>query len=149
MTTPVVIDSTCLIGLERIGQLDILPALFEPVIIPPAVQREFGISLPWLGVVTPCDQGMVVALKMLVDEGEAEAIALAYESKYQMILDDRQARAVAKNMGLFFIGTVGILVRAKQKGVVSAIKPLLEALESNGFYLSEALKVEALHLVGE
>lgn len=92
---------------------------------------------------------MVVALKMLVDEGEAEAIALAYESKYQMILDDQQARAVAKNMGLFFIDTVGILVRAKQKGVVSAIKPLLEALESNGFYLSEALKVEALHLVGE
>ena len=70
-------------------------------------------------------------------------------SKYQIILDDRQARAVAKSMGLFFIGTVGILVRAKQKGVVSAIKPLLEALESNGFYLSEGLRVEALHLVGE
>ncbi len=48
MTNSVVADSTCLIGLERIEHLDILPALFEPILIPPAVQQEFGISLPWL-----------------------------------------------------------------------------------------------------
>lgn len=48
MKEPVVVDSTCLIGLERIRQIDILPTLFEPVVIPPEVNREFGVSLPWL-----------------------------------------------------------------------------------------------------
>lgn len=46
-------DSTCLIGLERIERLDVLPALLEPVLIPPAVQQEFGIALPWLRVEAP------------------------------------------------------------------------------------------------
>ena len=69
MTNPVVADSTCLIGLERIEHLDILPALFDPVLIPPAVQQEFGVSLSWLQVDFPADQGLVIALKMVVDEG--------------------------------------------------------------------------------
>lgn len=149
MTNPVVADSTCLIGLERIEHLDILPALFEPILIPPAVQQEFGISLPWLQVEVPTDQGMVVALKMLVDRGEAEAIALAYQRKLQMILDDRQARSVARNMGVSFIGTVGVLVKAKQAALIPALKPLLDELELNGFYLNEALKAEAINIVGE
>jgi uncharacterized protein len=149
MTNPVVADSTCLIGLERIEHLDILPALFEPILIPPAVQQEFGIVLPWLQVEVPTDPGMVVALKMLVDRGEAEAITLAYQRKLQIILDDRQARSVARNMGISFIGTVGILVRAKQAALIPALKPLLDELELNGFYLNEALKAEAIHIVGE
>ena len=74
MKEPVVTDSTCLIGLERIGCLDVLPALFEPILIPPEVHKEFGTSLPWLTVEAPTDQGLVAALKMLVDDGEAEAI---------------------------------------------------------------------------
>jgi predicted nucleic acid-binding protein len=149
VSEPVVTDSTGLIGLERIGRLDVLPALFEPILIPPAVQLEFGVTLPWLQVEMPADQGLAVALKMLVDQGEAEAIALAYECSYQLILDDRQARTVARNMGLSFIGTVGVLVKAKQARFIQALKPLLEALELNGFYLSEALKAEALNLAGE
>jgi uncharacterized protein len=149
MTNPVVADSTCLIGLERIEHLDILPALFEPILIPPAVQQEFGISLPWLQVEVPTDQGMVVALKMLVDQGEAEAIALAYQRKLQIILDDRQARSVARNMGISFIGTVGVLVKAKQAALIPALKPLLDELELNGFYLNAALKAEAINIVGE
>jgi predicted nucleic acid-binding protein len=149
MNSVVITDSTCLIGLERIGYLDLLPALFEEIIIPQAVQEEFGISLPWLQVESPSDLGMVGAIKMLVDEGEAEAIALAYERGFQIILDDRQARSVAKNMGISMIGTVGVLVKAKQAGLIPCLKPLLNELQVNGFYLTEALKVEALKLVGE
>jgi uncharacterized protein len=74
-----VVDSACLIGLERIGRLDILPALFDPVLIPPEVAREFGISLLWLRVEAPANLPLLSALKMLVDDGEAEAIALAGE----------------------------------------------------------------------
>jgi predicted nucleic acid-binding protein len=57
----------------------VLPALYEPVASPPEVHREFAISLPWLKVESPSDKTLVAALGLLVDEGEAEAIALACE----------------------------------------------------------------------
>ncbi|MBC6424446.1 MAG: DUF3368 domain-containing protein [Hormoscilla sp. SP5CHS1] len=148
MIESVVTDSTSLIGLERIGRLDILPGLFEPILVPPAVQQEFGISLPWLQIVTP-DIGIATSLKIVVDDGEAEAIALAYQQGLQIILDDQQARKVARNMGISIIGTIGVLVKAKQAELISALKPLLDRLEMNGFYMTSALKAEALKVVGE
>ena len=149
MKESVVVDSTCLIGLERMGQLELLPALFEPILIPPEVQREFGMSLAWLTVETPADQAFVSALKMLVDDGEAEAIALAHERGLQIILDDRRARSVGKRLGVAIIGTVGVLVRAKRSGLIPSLKTLIHELEACEFYISEALKAEALRLVNE
>ena len=149
MSEHIVTDSTSLIALERIGHLEILPALFEHVFIPPAVAREFGISLPWLRVEKFSDQTLVVALKMMIDDGEAEAIALAQEQKCRIILDDQQARSVGINMGLRVIGTVGILVLAKKKEILSAIEPVLQNLDDTGFYISTALKEEALRLAEE
>lgn len=149
MKEAVVVDSTCLIGLERIGRLDILPALFEPVLIPPEVAREFGISLSWLNVESPDNTALLSALKMLVDVGEAEAIALAKERGYKIVLDDRQARLVGRNLNLMIIGTIGLLVKAKRSGIMPMIKPALDDLEENGFYLSIELKEEVLRLVNE
>jgi uncharacterized protein len=145
----IVVDSTCLIGLERINRLDILPALFDPILIPPEVAREFGTSLSWLSVEAPANLALLSALKMLVDDGEAEAIALVSERSYKIVLDDRQARLVGSNLRLTIIGTVGILVKAKLNGIISVLKPVFDDLEANGFYLSSALKEEALRLVGE
>lgn len=149
MRERVVVDSTCLIGLERIARLDILPALFDPVTIPPEVAREFGVALPWLKIEAPADGALITALKMLVDDGEAEAIALARSLGCELILDDRQARAVARNLGLRVVGTIGILIRAKREGIINALKPVLDELERAGFYLGGELKEEALRLVGE
>ena len=81
MNERIATDSTCLIALERIVHLEILPTLFEHVLIPPAVAREFGISFPWLRVESVSDQTLIVALKMMIDDGEAEAIALAQDQK--------------------------------------------------------------------
>lgn len=89
---PAILDSACLIGLERVNLLDLLPKLLEPLIAPPAVIAEFGSCPGWLAVVTPQDAGMVAALRLVVDAGESEAIALAYEQKRRIILDDRKAR---------------------------------------------------------
>ena len=149
MSERVVADSTCLIALERIDQIEILPALFESVLIPPAVAQEFGTSLPWLKVERLSDQVLVVVLKMMIDDGEAEAITLSQEQKCRIILDDRQARRVGQDMGLRVIGTVGILILAKQRGILSTIKPVLQNLDDTGFYISEALKDEALHIAEE
>jgi len=146
---PIVTDSTCLIGLKRIGHLDLLPALFEPIMIPPEVGREFGITLAWLRIEVPSDAAMAATLKLLVDNGEAEAIALASERKVRIVLDDRQARLVAKNLGIPIIGTVGVLAKAKQAGIIAVLKPVLSKLEAKGFYISDALKEEALRIAGE
>ena len=91
----------------------------------------------------------MAVLRLLVDAGEAEAIALASEKGCRLISDDKQARAVAKRLGVSVIGTVGILVRAKQEGVITEIKPILDDLEANSFFISQALRDEALRLVGE
>ena len=110
----IISDSACLIGLERIQALDLLPGLFDPIVIPPEVQREFGTALPWLHVEPPSNIGLIASLKLMVDDGEAEAIALAYEKGWRIILDDRHARKIAARLGVAMIGTVGILVKAKR-----------------------------------
>lgn len=91
----------------------------------------------------------MTALQLLVDEGEAAAIALAAELGWHVVLDDRKARRIARQMGLKVIGTIGVLVKAKQAGIIPTIMPLLEALGTAGFHLSAPLKSEALRLAGE
>ena len=88
------------------------------------------------------------ALNITVDVGEAEAIALAHERRCRIILDDRKARTVAVRLGVPVTGTVGLLLKAKQVGVISAILPLLDALDDH-FHVSRALCVEALRFAGE
>ncbi len=149
MSESVVSDSTCLIGLERVGKSDILPALFDSVMIPPEVEREYGGKFDWLKVESLTNNLLVVALEMVVDAGEAEAIALASEKNCLLITDDKQARAAARRLGVNLIGTVGILIRAKQSGIISQIKPILNALDANDFRISHALREEALKIAGE
>ena len=149
MKEAVVADSTCLIGLERIGELSISPKLFEPIMIPPEVEREFGNKLSWLKTENLTSSVLVAALRLTVDAGEAEAIALANEKNCLLISDDKQARLAAKRLGVSVIGTVGVLVRAKQSGVIHSLKPILDDLELNNFFISRALRDEALKLVGE
>ncbi len=146
---PVVVDTSSLIALEKIGRLDLLPVLFEPVRAPPAVAREYG-SLPPRVVITMLDAPAVAdALGISLGRGEAEAIALAAEHGCRVILDDHQARATADRMGVSKIGTVGVLIRAKRAGLISEVRPLLDALDHAGFRLDAALKQRALALAGE
>lgn len=149
MREPAVVDSTCLIGLDQINRLDLLPKLFEPVHAPPEVERESGFTPEWLTIEKPSNPDLISVLKLMVDDGEAEAIALALERKWRIVLDDLRARALAQQMGLKIIGTVGILIRAKRAGLLPWISPLLNELTAKGFRLSEDLKREALLLVGE
>ncbi len=149
MKEPVVADSTCLISLERIGALDILPVLFQPIFIPPEVEREFGVPVPWLRLEKPVNTALTASLGLLVDKGEAEVIALAKERDIRVILDDQQARAIAADLNLRVIGTLGCILKARQIGELEAVKPLIERLEQAGFFLSAALKDEAIRLAGE
>ncbi|HYU35961.1 MAG TPA: DUF3368 domain-containing protein [Thermoanaerobaculia bacterium] len=142
-------DSTCLIALERLGQLDLLPALFEPIYAPREVAREFGLPLSWLNVVDLADPDRVIFLSASVDAGEAEAIVLAKELGLKIILDDLRARRLAHRFELKVIGTLGILVRAKKQGFLDRLRPLLDQLEGIGFHMTQELREEVLRQASE
>ena len=94
------------------------------------------------GNVIPTDTALIAALRMLVDDGEAEAIALASEKAWRLVVDDLRARSVARNLGVPIIGTIGVLVRAKQAAIITFLRPLLNDLEASGFHMSNTLKEE-------
>lgn len=145
-----VTNSTCLIGLERIERLDILPQVFSTITIPTAVAAEVGIEADWLIVRTVQNLAVVATLKTQVDSGEAEAIATAMElGDVFVILDDRKARLLSLQLSLKVIGTVGMLLRAKRFGVIAEIKPLLTALNQVDFRISQALIQKAVQIAGE
>jgi len=89
-------------------------------------------------------------LELSLGPGEAETIILGKElSADYVILDERLAREVASQMGLKVIGLLGILVKVKEKGIISQIKPLIEVLREERFRISEDLAEKILVMVGE
>jgi predicted nucleic acid-binding protein len=145
----IVCDSTCLIALERSRRLELLPELFGEVFVPPAVAGEFGRDFAWLKVRKPADANHVAALKLQLDAGEAEAIALAKELDAVVILDDLPARRVARMQQQQFVGLVRLLILAKTAGKLTAIRPAIESLRAAGFFMSDTLVAEALRLARE
>jgi len=145
-----VTNSTCLIGLERIARLDLLPQVFSVIVAPSVVQTEVGFSVEWLEIQDASNREAALALGTQLDAGEAEAIALARElGDTVVILDDKKARRIAREMGLRVLGTAGILVRAKRQGILSQVEPLLKALQQAGFHMTKILYHETLRLANE
>ena len=108
-------------------------------------------STSWLTVRKVANESLVSLLRMELDAGEAEAIALFSEEPVEAILlDEKNARRVARRMGLPVLGTVGILIWAKQTGLIPTLKEQLDALQTQGqFRLSQFVYQQALNRVGE
>ncbi len=151
----VVADATPLIALLDTGRIGLLQSLYREVLIPPAVRDESfslpGRTLPaWFRVQSPRLPIPGNVLEARLGQGETEAIALALDVRAELLLvDDRQARGVARRMGLSTAGTVSVLIRAKETGLISTLKPLLDGLVGTGFRISETLYRDALARVGE
>jgi hypothetical protein len=84
-------------------------------------------------------------------DGEAEAITLAVRREAKLLLmDDRRARRVAElAYRLRVKGVAGVLVVAKRRGFITAVRPLLEAMRGRGYYLSQRLIERACREAGE
>jgi len=156
----VVADASPLIALAILGRLDLLDKLFIEVLVPTAVYQEATQqNKPHAQEIKQFIQDKVVAASNLldvqkfnndVDLGEAEAIALALEKGIANILiDDGKGRRFVQSKGLQPIGTIGMLLQAKRKGLIPEIKPLLETLKSNRIRISPLLMQQALLLAGE
>ena len=148
---PTIADTSCLIGLEAIGRLELLKQLYGNVMIPTAVAVEWKPHPPgWISIETVRNRSLVRLLGNRLGAGEAETIALAVErGARRIILDDKQARRIAQQYELPLTGTVGVILRAKERGLLSAVKPILGELRQNGFSISDGLLTEALRLAGE
>ena len=106
-------------------------------------------QLTWLEIRKPEPQ-VLQPLSILVDPGEAEAIALAQTVAGSIVLlDDSQARRVAERFNIPRIGTLGILRRAKKMGLLEKIRPHVEYLRSNNIYMADNLVAAVLLDVGE
>ncbi|MEL6779658.1 MAG: DUF3368 domain-containing protein [Cyanobacteria bacterium J06597_16] len=159
--TAIIADSSPLISLAIIGQIDLLPQLYPSVLLPPAVWDEVtiqGAGLPgaqvvseatWLTIQAP-DPLALEPLSILVDRGEAEVIALAQQTPNSIVLlDDAQARRVAERLGIRKIGTLGILRRAKKGGLIDEVKGYIQQLRRQGIYIRPSLVDAVLRDVGE
>ena len=147
----IIADASCLIALSNIEELELLQAVYKEVIITPEVQAEFGNPIPkWIKIEEVADTKKTQLLELELDKGESSAIALAVENENSLlIIDERKGRLVAKRMGLLIIGTQGIIIKAKENGIIERLKPILEKLEKVRFRISPKLKKQILDKVGE
>lgn len=157
----VICNTSPLQYLHQLGALRFVPALVKTITVPPSDQEELnagrrlGLHLPdlqsldWITVRRPSSS---LALPLVTDlgPGEREVLALALETSDSVcVLDDALARRVAKILQLRITGTLGVLIDAKRAGLISAVRPLLDQLQSLGFRLAPHTRLAVLRLAGE
>ncbi|RVU83654.1 hypothetical protein EOL70_15110 [Leucothrix sargassi] len=147
----IVSDTTSLIVLDELKSLDLLCRLFECVLIPEAVFSELQVGSPAVKatlekagcfeLITLENSEQLLSLKLVLDAGESEAIALAVERKLPVLIDERKGRQIARQLKLTVTGFAGILILAVRKDVLSADEAiaLMDQAMNNGYCLSEKL----------
>ena len=151
MPKPIISDTSCLIVLSNIGELQLLQKIYGSIITTKEVAEEFSEALPfWIEVKSATSKYYQQILEIQIDKGEASAIALALEiPNCILILDDLKARKIATHLGLTITGTIGVLIKGKLQGHLTSIKPSLEKLSKLNFRISDDLIMAALDLAGE
>lgn len=139
MPDAVIPDTSCLIIFDKIGRLEILKEVYGRVCTTPEISQEFVKPLPgWIQLIEVRDKKYLNFLETRVDIGEASAIALAAETDNSLlILDDLKARKLAEQLVLVYTGTLGVIAKAKQKGLIRKIKPVIDELRQTDFRISE------------
>ena len=159
----VVSNTSPIINLAAVGQLDLLRQLYGQIVIPQAVYTEIvgrGAGQPgadevaafdWIQPRQVVNRTAVTALQLELDDGEAEAIALAVEANADLLLlDEALGRDIAARFGLRFIGLLGCLVEAKNRELVSAVRPIVDDLiEKASFWIGRPLYERVLQAAGE
>ena len=164
MSHPIVADASPLIALARAGLLRLLRDLYGQVLVPSAVHEELEIARRrpgyesleealaegWLAPVAVQAVEGQERLGRLVGRGEREAILLATRHACRFLLiDERSGRAAAEKQGIPVVGTGGVLLAAKQQGLIPSVAAVLDQLAALRFRLSGELRHRLLELAGE
>ena len=148
----VVLNATPIISLNAIGRLDLLEKLYNKIYIPQAVYEEVCVdgdevidknnllSFPKFSIERISNNDAKKYFSASLHKGEVETMILASELGVDLcIIDDQVARNHAKFLGLKVTGTLGVLVKSKEKGIVESVTPLMDTLIQRGIYVSNKL----------
>ena len=151
MPKVIIADTSCLILLEKIEELTLLHKLFKEICITEEIANEFGSVLPnWIKIVSPVDKKYQKVIEASVDLGEASAIAFAIEQEdCLLIIDDFKGRRFAKQLGIKITGSLGIILNAKEMGIIESVKDILEKVNSTNFRLPITLVDQIIKESGE
>jgi predicted nucleic acid-binding protein len=154
-----VADSSALVALSVCDSLTLLDQLFKEVIVPEAVflevvkgdKPEANVLKKYLQEkVRKVDMRSFIYLDGNADAGETEAMLLyKQELADKLLIDDRRGRRIAKINGINTIGSLGILLSAKQAGLISKIKPQIENIAASRVYLTQSLIEMVLEIARE
>ena len=147
----IVSDTSCLILLLKIDEIGILKEMSNQVFVTSVIKDELKQDLPgWIQVLDPRDKHYQSILEIDLDKGEASAIALMLElDDAILIIDDLKGRKLAEKLGFKFSGTLGLLLKAKQIGIIKRIKPVLDKIRLTNFRFSEKLFTDILNQAKE
>lgn len=147
----VIADTSCFILLDKINELSILQKVFHTVFTTQEIVAEFRKDLPgWVQVKAVTNKEYQLLLQLEVDNGEASAIALSIEEgNALLIIDDNKARKLAAKLNLAYTGTMGVILKAKQSGIIPHIKPIIEKIQLTNFRFSEKNYKDLLLLANE
>jgi len=147
----VIADASCFIVLFKIEELELLREVFEEVFTTTEIAKEFGHPLPsWVKIRSVTDKSRQLSFEHEVDSGEASALALSFEIKNAIvIIDDYKARKLAEKLQINYTGTLGLILRAKQEGIIPSVKELLLKIKSTNFRYSEEILMQILRDAGE
>ncbi len=147
----VVVNSTPLIILGNIDGLKILQELYGEIIIPRAVFEEvtskdddaklkLSQNLSWIKVLEVQDKSNRKMYQAKLHDGEVEVMMLSNEiSADLLVIDDNAAKKTAKFLGFTVTGTLGVILKAKSEGIIPQVKPILDEILRQGFYISSKL----------
>jgi predicted nucleic acid-binding protein len=158
-----VADSGPLIALARVDRLELPARYFESVLVTVTVWEEVtrkpdapemprltsALAAELIELVPEPESIPDAVLRHTIDAGERGAIALALEMNASLLVDDRRARQLAVELGRPVVGTLGLLLRAREDGVIPTLRPLIEQLQSSGYYLPAGLVQEILAALRE
>lgn len=154
MPKAVIPDTSCLIVLSNIDEIGLLKKAYKNVETTFEVAEEFNEKLPdWLKLTSPEDKLRQQIFEIQVDKGEASVMALAFERpESTVIIDDLKARKTAEPRyfgGLKITGTIGVIIKAKQRNVIRSVKPYLKRIRETDFYITDEIEKIALGKAGE
>ncbi|MBX2917139.1 MAG: DUF3368 domain-containing protein [Cyclobacteriaceae bacterium] len=139
-------DTSCLILLDKIGELNLLNKLFGQITVTQEIANEFKRELPaWFKIENPTNIVYQQILEASLDKGEASAIAFAIEqSDCLLIINDYKGRRFAEQFGIKITGTLGVIVLAKLHGHINSVKPILAKIKTTDFRLESELEKRIL-----
>lgn len=151
-----VVDASPLIVLGTIGRLDLLASLAEDVVVPEIVAQEVvrvedeaSRALARISLRTEYVAPDDLVVRWGLGAGETAVLSFAKRHGYVALIDDLAARRCAAALGIATRGTLGVVLLAKQRGILASAAHLVARLREAGLYLSPDLIADALSLVGE